>query len=389
MPYKTASLTRGVVFFCLKKIMKKIIINGEIGWEVTTQGVRADLDAAAGDDLDIQIASPGGYVSTGLAIFNLFRDYKREHPGAQIVATIKGVAASMATYLAVNPAFDLVVAEDNAVFMIHNAMGGASGDYRDMRKMAEILDGVTQIIGKAYTAKTGTALEEIRDMMDDETWLFGDEIKAAGFVDEIIKSEDDANKESALAQAHIKFDALAAHMAEKRDDIKQIAALITDEIAIAHNPAPNAGKNTMEVQGMNFEQLLAQNPAAKAEYDAIVRNHESEKQAQFDAGKIEGENAVKARIAKAAPYLMADCKYPNQIKDLAVGVIKSEKSIEGLETAVAVYDALAEKANSEAAAAEAASSAVASGQQDDANAPEAKFQSMVEADKKNFGMEVK
>ena len=369
--------------------MKKIIINGEIGWEVTTQGVRADLDAAAGDDLDIQIASPGGYVSTGLAIFNLFRDYKREHPGAQIVATIKGVAASMATYLAVNPAFDLVVAEDNAVFMIHNAMGGASGDYRDMRKMAEILDGVTQIIGKAYTAKTGTALEEIRDMMDDETWLFGDEIKAAGFVDEIIKSEDDANKESALAQAHIKFDALAAHMAEKRDDIKQIAALITDEIAIAHNPAPNAGKNTMEVQGMNFEQLLAQNPAAKAEYDAIVRNHESEKQAQFDAGKIEGENAVKARIAKAAPYLMADCKYPNQIKDLAVGVIKSEKSIEGLETAVAVYDALAEKANSEAAAAEAASSAVASGQQDDANAPEAKFQSMVEADKKNFGMEVK
>lgn len=358
--------------------MKKIIINGEIGWEVTTQGVRADLDAAAGDDLDIQIASPGGYASTGLAIFNLFRDYKREHPGAQIVATIKGVAASMATYLAVNPAFDLVAAEDNAVFMIHNASGGASGDYRDMLKMAEILDGVTQIMGKAYTAKTGTALDEIRDMMDNETWLFGDEIKEAGFVDEIIKSSDaDTDKPAALAQAKVKFNEMAAKLAAKRDDVQQIAALLN-----AHNPAPNAGKNTMEVQKMTLNEFLSQNPAAKNEYDA-------ELSAKFNAGKIEGENAVKARIAKAAPYLMADCKYPNQIKDLAVGVIKGEKSTEGLETAVAVYDALAEKGNSEAAAAESAATAVATGQQDDANAPEVKFQSMIEADKKNFGMEVK
>lgn len=358
--------------------MKKIIINGKIGCEVTTQGVRADLDAAAGDDLDIQIASPGGYASTGLAIFNLFRDYKREHPGAQIVATIKGVAASMATYLAVNPAFDLVAAEDNAVFMIHNASGGASGDYRDMLKMAEILDGVTQIMGKAYTAKTGTALYEIRDMMDNETWLFGDEIKEAGFVDEIIKSSDaDTDKPAALAQAKVKFNEMAAKLAAKRDDVQQIAALLN-----AHNPAPNAGKNTMEVQKMTLNEFLSQNPAAKNEYDA-------ELSAKFNAGKIEGENAVKARIAKAAPYLMADCKYPNQIKDLAVGVIKGEKSTEGLETAVAVYDALAEKGNSEAAAAESAATAVATGQQDDANAPEVKFQSMIEADKKNFGMEVK
>lgn len=370
--------------------MKKIIINGEIGWDVTTQGVRAELDAAAGDDLDIQIASPGGYVSTGLAIFNLFRDYKREHPGAQIVATIKGVAASMATYLAVNPAFDLVAAEDNAVFMIHNAWGGVVGDYREVGKMAEILDGVTQIIGKAYTAKTGTALDEIRDMMDDETWLFGEEIKEAGFVDEIIKSSDaDTDKPAALAQAKVKFNEMAAKLAAKRDDMQQIAALIKIETSNAHNPAPNAGKNTMEVQKMTLNEFLSQNPAAKNEYDA-------ELSAKFNAGKIEGENAVKARIAKAAPYLMADCKYPNQIKDLAVGVIKGEKSTEGLETAVAVYDALAEKSNSEAAAAESAATAAVSGQQPPAEPSkdgvirgEADMEAAIVAAKKSLGMEVK
>lgn len=375
--------------FCAEKIMKKIIINGEIGYEITTQGVRAELDAAAGEDLDVQIASPGGYVSTGINIYNLFRDYKREHPQAQIVATIKGVAASMATYLAVNPAFDLVAAEDNAVFMIHNAWGGVIGDYREMERMAKTLSGFTLMLGRAYAAKSGTALEKIRTMMDDETWLFGDEIKAAGFVDEIIKSEDDGDKESALAQAHIKFDALAAHMAEKREDIKQIAALITDETATAHNPAPNAGKNTMEVQPMTLSEFLSQNPAAKAEYDAALS-------AKFNAGKVEGENAVKARIAKAAPYLMADCKYPNQIKDLAVGVIKGEKSTEGLETAVAVYDALAEKSNSEAAATESAATAAASGQQPPAEPSkdgvirgEADMEAAIADAKKSLGMEVK
>ncbi len=376
--------------FYAEKIMKKIIINGEIGWEVTTQGVRAELDAASGDDLDIQIASPGGYVSTGLAIFNLFRDYKREHPGAQIVATIKGVAASMATYLAVNPAFDLVAAEDNAVFMIHNAMGGASGDYRDMRKMAEILDGVTQIVGKAYTAKTGTTIDKIRDMMDDETWLFGDEIKEAGFVDEIIKSSDaDTDKPAALAQAKVKFNEMAAKLSAKRDDVQQIAALIKIETSNAHNPAPNAGKNTMEVQKMTLNEFLSQNPAAKNEYDA-------ELSAKFNAGKIEGENAVKARIAKAAPFLMSDCKYPNQIKDLAVGVIKGEKSTEGLETAVAVYDALAEKGNSAAAADESAATAAVSGQQPPAEPSkdgvirgEADMEAAIVAAKKSLGMEVK
>jgi predicted phage tail protein len=241
-------------------------------------------------------------------------------------------------------------------------------------------------------ARTGKSRAEIRDMMDDETWLFGDEIKEAGFVDEIIKSSDaDTDKPAALAQAKVKFNEMAAKLSEKHDDLymQQIAALIKIETSNAHNPAPNAGKNTMEVQKMTLNEFLSQNPAAKNEYDA-------ELSAKFNAGKIEGENAVKARIAKAAPFLMSDCKYPNQIKDLAVGVIKGEKSTEGLETAVAVYDALAEKGNSAAAADESAATAVATGQQPAAEPSkdgvirnEADLQAAIADAKKSLGMEVK
>lgn len=364
---------------------KKITISGEIGWEVTPDGIRRELDAAKGEDLDIYIASPGGSVFRGIEIFNLFRDYKRAYPDAQIIATIKGMAASMATYLAVNPAFDILAAEDNAVFMIHNAWGGVVGDYREVGKMAEVLNGVTQIIGRAYAARTKKPLNKIRDMMDEETWLFGQEIVDAGFVDEIVKSEDpESDKDASITQARAAFSTMSKKLAETPDDYSAVAALITTE----HNPAPHAGKNIMEVQSMTLKEFLEQNPAAKAEYDAAL-------QAKFEAGKTEGEKAVNARITKAAPYLMADCKYPNQIKDLAVGVVKGEKSTEGLETAVAVYDALAEKSNSDAAAGESEDTESATGNHEPERSSDgvirndADFADEIARAKKILGQEVK
>ena len=113
-----------------------INISGEIGCDVTPNKIKKQLDAAKGKDIDVHITSPGGFVFDGIEIFNAFRDYKKQYPKAQMMLTIKGLAASMASYLAVNPAFDLVAAEDNAVFMIHNAWGGAVGDYREMKKSA-------------------------------------------------------------------------------------------------------------------------------------------------------------------------------------------------------------------------------------------------------------
>ena len=185
--------------------MFKILISGEIGWDVTPYSISKQLDEANGKDLDVHIASPGGYVSDGIEIFNMFRDYKRKFPESQSMATIKGVAASMATYLAVNPAFDLIAAEDNAVFMIHNVWGGTVGDYREMLKTAEVFQGFTGIIADAYVRKTGISKDKIKNMMDDESWFFGSEILDSGFVDEIIKTDDTADQAQSMAHAKLKF----------------------------------------------------------------------------------------------------------------------------------------------------------------------------------------
>lgn len=206
--------------------MQKILIHGEIGWDVTSQNICDALDNANGKDLDVHVASPGGFVFDGIEIFNAFRDYKKQYPKAQMMLTIKGLAASMASYLAVCPAFDMICAEDNAVFMIHNAYGGASGDYRDMLKAAEVFEGITGIIASAYIKKTGKSEKDIRKMMDEESWFFGTELKDAGFVDEIISTSEKSDRLAAVANAKLRFQNVSAKLKDKHDDPYRLAAML-------------------------------------------------------------------------------------------------------------------------------------------------------------------
>jgi len=365
--------------------MKEYLINGIIGLDQDEKWMFDLLQNAGGEDLRFVISSPGGFVYRGLAMYNMMRNYK-----GNLDTHLVSLGASMASVLAL--AGKRRTAESTAVFMIHNPMSFMEGNYLDAEKFLNYMNGVTKLMRRVYSESTGKTEKEIKELMDAETYFFGEEIKESGFVHEIKTAEKSESRDDAIAYARIAVEDCIAKLksAKLSDDPGQVAALLTEiPLAIAHNPAPNAGKNTMEVQKMTLNEFLSQNPAAKNEYDA-------ELSAKFNAGKIEGENAVKARIAKAAPFLMSDCKYPNQIKDLAVGVIKGEKSTEGLETAVAVYDALAEKGNSAAAADESAATAVATGQQPPAEPSkdgvirgEADMEAAIVAAKKSLGMEVK
>ena len=68
--------------------MKIIPISGIIGADVTTKDIRAQLDAARGEPVEIQIASPGGIIMDGLEAFNLIRGYR-----GQKTTRLMGMAA--------------------------------------------------------------------------------------------------------------------------------------------------------------------------------------------------------------------------------------------------------------------------------------------------------
>jgi len=190
--------------------MATLKINGTIGWDVSINSVKNELSVMNGDDMVVEIDSSGGSVFHGLSIFNAIRDYKKEN-NAQVTVRIGALCASMATYI--STVGDIIEANDNSVFMIHNAWNFIGGDHNEMRKNADILENLSNISAKAYSKQTGKSIEEIKTLMDAETWLFGDEIKSMGFADNIIGAElDDAEealtKESAVALAKEDFKAV-------------------------------------------------------------------------------------------------------------------------------------------------------------------------------------
>lgn len=160
-----------------------IYIYDEIGyWGVTARQFVNDLKAL-GDitHINLHINSPGGDVFDGIAIFNSLK-----HHGAAITVHIDGLAASMASVIAMvgNP----VIMPENTMMMIHKPWGFAGGDADDMRDYADLLDKVESVLIPAYAEKTGKTTDEIAAMLDDETWMDGKECLAHGFADQVTTS---------------------------------------------------------------------------------------------------------------------------------------------------------------------------------------------------------
>lgn len=154
-----------------------------------------------------------------------------------------GLAASMASYIAM--VGDRVTAEDNSVFMIHNASGFAMGDYKTMRKTADIIEGLSNLLAKKYMDRTGKSLDEIKTLMDDETFLFGDEIEKGGFVDEIIKTEKEKDKNTAVALASVAITDCIGKMKaseKEKDDLEKAAAFLNIKNVIQGGDTKNQTK---------------------------------------------------------------------------------------------------------------------------------------------------
>ncbi|HHI4996242.1 TPA: ClpP-like prohead protease/major capsid protein fusion protein [Vibrio parahaemolyticus] len=158
----------------------EIYIYDEIGaWGITAQQFARDLKSR-GDvrNIVLRIHSPGGDVFEGMAIYNLLN----QHP-AYITVYIDGLAASMASVIAM--VGDMVIIPANAAIMVHKPWGIQGGDADDMRRYADLLDKVEDSLVSAYTKKTGKTADEIKTLLDAETWMFGQEAVDMGFADTV------------------------------------------------------------------------------------------------------------------------------------------------------------------------------------------------------------
>ena len=147
-------------------------------WGVSAQSVVDQIRAMDAPEINVRINCRGGMVFEGIAIYNALRLHK-----ANVHISIEGLAASIASVIAM--AGDSVTIAENAMMMIHNPYGWATGDAESMRKTAEVMDKIADSIAVSYTARTGKSIDELKALMDAETWFTAQEALDMGLVDQI------------------------------------------------------------------------------------------------------------------------------------------------------------------------------------------------------------
>ncbi|UUV23846.1 MULTISPECIES: head maturation protease, ClpP-related [Lysinibacillus] len=132
--------------------------------------------------IEVVINSGGGDVFAGSEIFTTLKEYAGE-----VTVKIVGLAASAASVIAM--AGDKVLISPTAQIMIHNVSTSVGGDYRTFEHTAEVLKSANQSIANAYKTKTKKTDEELKNLMDSETWFNAKSAIEHGFADEVMFEE--------------------------------------------------------------------------------------------------------------------------------------------------------------------------------------------------------
>jgi ATP-dependent protease ClpP protease subunit len=159
----------------------QIEIYGEISsWGYSMDQFSNDLKAmGAVDEIHIHIHSPGGDVFTGFGIYNRLISHS-----AKKIVTIESLCCSMASVIAM--AGDEVHIYESAWLMIHNPYAYTMGESSDLRKWADVMDGMRDQSVQAYQRHTPLSAEELKALMDEETWLEGNQAVEQGFATHLI-----------------------------------------------------------------------------------------------------------------------------------------------------------------------------------------------------------
>lgn len=160
-----------------------IFITGEIN-DATADIVVAQLIYLEGKDADkpinIYINSPGGSVSAGLAIYDTMNYIK-----CDISTICIGLAASMGAFLLSSGTKGMRYALPNAEIMIHQPLGGASGQASDVAIHAEHILKTKEKLNRILAKNSGKDYETVVKDTDRDNFLSAEEALAYGLIDEI------------------------------------------------------------------------------------------------------------------------------------------------------------------------------------------------------------
>ncbi|GGZ85660.1 ClpP family protease [Algibacter mikhailovii] len=139
------------------------------------------LDALETKDIQLYINSPGGYVTSGFAIYDCIKSLNSE------VATIcTGFAASMGSIILSAGAKGKRFIQPHARVMIHQPSGGARGQASDIEITAKEIILTKELSAKILADNCGQTFEKVMKDFNRDHWMGADESVSYGIVDEVI-----------------------------------------------------------------------------------------------------------------------------------------------------------------------------------------------------------
>jgi ATP-dependent Clp protease, protease subunit len=141
-------------------------------------------------DISFYINSPGGVVTSGMAMYDTMQYIK---PAVSTVCI--GQAASMGSLLLAAGAAGKRYALPNARIMIHQPSGGAQGQATDIEIQAKEILRLRANLNNIYVKHTGRKLADIEKAMERDNFMSADEAKKFGLIDEVVTERTPAEPE--------------------------------------------------------------------------------------------------------------------------------------------------------------------------------------------------
>ncbi|MEG2457433.1 MAG: ATP-dependent Clp protease proteolytic subunit [Bacilli bacterium] len=160
-----------------------IFIDGEINDESANivVGELLFLNASSKEDISIYINSPGGSVTSGMAIYDTMNFIESD------VSTIcVGMCASMAAFLLSSGTKGKRIALKNSEIMIHQPLGGASGQATEIQIAAERIIKIKKKLNEMLAYNTGKSLKQIEKDTERDHFLDSKEALDYGIIDKIL-----------------------------------------------------------------------------------------------------------------------------------------------------------------------------------------------------------
>jgi ATP-dependent Clp protease, protease subunit len=140
-------------------------------------------------DINLYINSPGGIVTSGLAVYDTMQFLKPD-----VTTVCIGQAASMGALLLAAGADKKRYALPHARIMIHQPMGGFQGQASDIAIQAKEILRMKDALNDILVRHTGKSVDDVQRDTDRDNFMSGMEAKAYGIVDHVISNRDDVDK---------------------------------------------------------------------------------------------------------------------------------------------------------------------------------------------------